>query len=283
MSTKTKKRRGPAGVSPETTQGIYARLITMRDRLSPTYRRIADFIIEHTEEIIYMSVTEVAKAADASEGSVVGLCRLVGTKGFQDLKISLARQLVEPVQFIHEDLQRDDSIPTVIEKIFNSNIQALTDTRSILSADAMERAVNIILEAERVEFYGIGSSAPIAIDAYYRMLRIGIRCSVAVDSHIQAVSASLTNSNVAVITISHSGSTIETVEATRLAKEAGAKTICITNYGKSPIQNYADVVLHTAARETRFRTEAMASRLAELCIVDMLTACIALATYERSL
>src|SRR5690606_3831252 len=187
MSTKTKKRRGPAGVSPETTQGIYARLITMRDRLSPTYRRIADFIIAHTEEIIYMSVTEVAKAADARDGSVVGLCRLVGTKGFQDLKISLARQLVEPVQFIHEDLQRDDRIRTVTEKIFNSNIQALAETRSIWSADAMARAVKIIVEAERVEFAGIASTAAIVMEAYYRMVRLGMRGSVAVDSQIQAV------------------------------------------------------------------------------------------------
>jgi DNA-binding MurR/RpiR family transcriptional regulator len=187
------------------------------------------------------------------------------------------------VQFIHEDLQPTDAVGTVVEKIFRSNIQALTETLKVLDVNAMQRAVDLILAAERVELYGIGSAAPVAVDAHYRMLRIGIPCAVVVDSHVQAVSASLTGPQVTTITISHSGSTQETLAATRLAKEAGARTIVITNYGKSPIQAYADLVLATAARETQFRTEAMTSRIAELCIVDTLNACLALATYERSL
>jgi RpiR family transcriptional regulator, carbohydrate utilization regulator len=214
---------------------------------------------------------------------VVRLCHQIGTTGYQDLKLALARELVEPVQFIHEDLQPADTVGTVVEKIFRSNVQALIDTLQVLDVGAMQRAVDLILAAERVELYGIGSAAPIAVDAHYRMLRIGIPCAVVVDSHVQAVSASLTGPTVTTLTISHSGSTRETLASTRLAKEAGAHTIVITNYGKSPIQAYADVVLYTAARETQFRTEAMTSRIAELCIVDTLNACLALATYERSL
>ena len=218
-----------------------------------------------------------------SEGSIVRLCQQLDLKGFQDLKLSLARDLVEPVQFIHEDLKPEDDVDTVVEKIFRSDIQALADTLKVLDLAAMQAAVKLILAAERVEFYGIGSAAPVAIDAHYRMLRIGIKCSVVVDSHVQAVSASLTGPEVVTVTISHSGSTMETLAATRLAKESGAKTIVITNYGKSPILAYADVVLHTAARETQFRTEALTSRIAELGIVDALNACVALATYQRSL
>jgi RpiR family carbohydrate utilization transcriptional regulator len=139
------------------------------------------------------------------------------------------------------------------------------------------------LVAERVEFYGIGSAAPIAEDIYYRMLRIGVKCAVATDSHVQAVSASLTDKSVVTVTISHSGSTRETLDATRLAKQSGAKTIVITNYGRSPIQEYADVVLHTAAQETRFRTEAMTSRVAQLSVVDTLYVCVAMARFEESL
>lgn len=104
-----------------------------------------------------------------------------------------------------------------------------------------------------------------------------------VDSHVQAISASLTGSRVATLTISHSGSTHETVAATRLAREAGARTIVITNYGKSPIQSHAEVVLSTMAKETRFRTEAMTSRIAQLSIVDALIAALALASYDRAI
>jgi RpiR family transcriptional regulator, carbohydrate utilization regulator len=140
----------------------------------------------------------------------------------------------------------------------------------------------MIRAAKRVEIYGIGSAATIAEDAHYRMLRIGLNVKAVVDSHVQVISAALTGPDVVVLTVSHSGSTHETVTATRLAKEAGAKTICITNFGKSPIQQFCDVLLLTMARETQFRTEAMTSRLAQLAIIDVLIACLALADYDRS-
>lgn len=260
--------------------GVLARLERMRDSLAPTGQRIADYILQNAAEVVHMSVTEVAEAARASEGSVIGLCQQIGARGFQQLKLSLAQDLVQPIQFIHEDLKREDDAQTVIEKIFQSDMQALRDTLSVVDAKAMTRAVEILLAAERVEVYGVGSAAPIAEDAHYRMLRIGMNCKVVIDSHMQAISASLTNPKVAILTVSHSGSTQETVAATRLAKEAGAKTICITNFGKSPIQSYVDVVLYTMASETKFRTEAMTSRIAQLAIVDALIACLALATYD---
>ena len=227
-------------------------------------------------------MTEVSEKTQASEGSVVGLCQQIGAKGFQNLKISLAQDLVQPVQFIHEDLQPDDGVAAVIEKIFHSDIQAIKDTLSVLDAGAMMKAVDVLKQARRIEVYGIGSAAPIAEDMHYRMLRIGLDCKVAVDSHVQAISASLTDETVATVTVSHSGSTRETVLATRLAKEAGAQTICITNYGKSPVQAYSDIVLYTMAKETKFRTEAMTSRIAQLAIVDALIACLALANYDEA-
>ena len=229
-----------------------------------------------------MSVSEVAERTGSSEGSIVGLCKNLGATGFQQIKIALAQEIVQPVQFIHEDLEPGDRAATVIRKIFQSNVRTLHDTQAALDAAALERAVHLLRQAERIEIYGIGSSATIAEDAHYRMLRIGLNAKVVVDSHIQAISASLTTPRVAVLTISHSGSTHETVTATRLAKEAGASTICITNLGKSPIQAYADVLLYTMARETHFRTEAMTSRLAQLAIIDVLIACLALSDYDNA-
>ena len=271
-----------AAKRPPPLDGILDRVRVVRASLPPAARRIAEFIAANAAEVVHMSVTELAERAGASEGSVVSLCRQLGAKGFHHLKLALARDLVRPIQFIHEDLERGDDVATIVEKVFLSDAQALQDTLKVLDRAAVARAVGLILAAERVELYGIGSAAPIAEDAHYRMVRIGINCKVVIDSHIQAISASLTNPKVAVITVSHSGSTHETVTAMRLAKEAGARTICITNFGKSPIQSYADVVLHTMARETEFRTEAMASRIAQLCIVDALIACLAIATYDEA-
>ncbi|WP_137387730.1 MurR/RpiR family transcriptional regulator [Rhodoligotrophos defluvii] len=262
--------------------GIMQRIQVIQASLPPVGRRIAAFVSEHADDVVHMSITEVAERIGVSEGSVIGFCQQIGARGFQQLKLALARDLVRPVQFIHEDLERGDDTATAITKIFRSGLQALEDTMRAVDPVQMKRAVDMILAADRVEVFGIGSAAPIAQDAHYRMMRIGLDARVHVDSHIQAISASLTGPNVAVITISHSGSTVETVAATRLAKEAGARTICVTNFGRSPIQKYADVVLHTVAKETMFRTEAMTSRIAQLAVIDALVACLALETYDEA-
>ncbi|WMT90446.1 MurR/RpiR family transcriptional regulator [Pelagibacterium sp. H642] len=272
--------------SPKTNpslSGVLDRLAALVPGLPPTARRIAVFITENAQDVVHMSITEVAEGASASEGSVIGLCRQLGARGFQEVKLSLARDLVQPIQFIHEDLARGDNTETVIDKIFHSNLQALQDTHKALNPEALYRAVEAIRGAQRVEVFGIGSAAPIAEDANYRLLRIGINSRATVDSHVQAITASLAGPNVAVLTISHSGSTVETLTATQLAKEAGATTIAITNFGKSPLLAHSDIVLNTLARETHFRTEAMTSRIAQLAIVDTLIASLALADYDRSL
>ncbi len=267
-----KSAEAPAGQ----ISAVLARIEALWPSLGPVGQRIADFIVSQPQEVVHMSVSEVAERTGSSEGSIVGFCKNLGATGFQQIKIALAQEIVRPVQFIHEDLEPGDKVSATIRKIFQSNVQTLHDTQAALDVKSMEKAVKLIKKARRIEIYGIGSAATIAEDAHYRMLRIGLDVKVVVDSHVQAISASLAGPDVAVLTVSHSGSTHETVTATRLAKEAGASTICITNFGKSPIQAFCDVLLFTMARETSFRTEAMTSRLAQLAIIDALIACLAL-------
>jgi DNA-binding MurR/RpiR family transcriptional regulator len=277
-----KRETVPPVVQTLTASAVLSRIHTLYPSLGAAAQRIADYVVEHSADVVHMSVTEVAERANASEGSVVGFCKRVGATGFQQLKILLAQEIVRPVQLIHEDLQPEDDAGVVIRKIFQSNVQTLRDTQANLDVQAMEKAVRLIKSARRIEIYGVGSAACIAEDAQYRMLRIGLDVKVVIDPHIQAVSAALTGPDVAVLTVSHSGSTHETVTATKLAREAGARTVCITNFGKSPIQAFADVVLFTMARETNFTTEAMTSRLAQLAIIDVLIACLALTDYDRA-
>jgi len=261
---------------------VLSRIRIRQASLGPSTRSIASFVLENPGQVVGMSVTELAEATGASDGSVINFCRQLGLSGFQQFKLSLAQETVKPVQFIHEDLQQTDDATAVCRKMFHAGIEALRDTLSVLDPDAIAAAVRAIKQAERIEIYGIGSSAPIAEDAQYRMLRIGLNVKVVTDSHIQAISASLTGPGVVVLTISHSGATHETLASTRLAREAGATTIVVTNFANSPLQAFADIKLFTMSRETKFRTEAMTSRIAQLCVLDALVAAIALDDYEHS-
>lgn len=275
-----KSRPRATGHTP--VHNVIARIQTTYKTLGPTSRLIADFILSQPDAVMRMSVTELSEQTGSSQGSVVNFCQNLGLSGFQQLKLSLAQAVVQPVQYIQEDLARTDDVETICRKMFHAGIQALRDSMSVLDPKSVAAAVEAIRKAKRIEIYGIGSSAPIAEDAHYRMLRIGLDAKAVTDSHIQAISASRTGPDVAVLTISHTGSTHETVVATQLAKEAGATTIALTNYARSPIQSHADITLFTMARETMFRTEAMTSRIAQLCVIDTLIAALALADYERA-
>lgn len=281
-SNRRQKNPRPTTAEQAPVENALSRVRVGYSSMAKGAKRIADYILENPARIVKMSVTELSEATDSSEGSIINFARVLGLTGFQQLKLSLAQESVQPVQYIHEDLAKSDSLDTACRKIFHSGIQALRDTLSVLDAKALAEAVKIFRRAKRIEIYGIGSSAPIAEDAHYRMLRIGLEAKAVTDSHIQAISASRTDPSVAVLTISHSGATHETVTATKLAKEAGAKTVVITNYARSPIQAHADVVLFTMARETLFRTEAMTSRIAQLCVLDTLIAALALTDYEKA-
>lgn len=269
-------------MEPPEAIGALERLRALRAGLPPAAGRIADVLLAHPAEVVHLSVTEIAERARASEGSVIALCRQVGVRGFQHLKIEIARGLVRPTQAIQEDLEPGDDAAAVLRKVFEGGRQALADTLAVIAPAALEAASGLLLGARRVEVFGIGSAAPVAEDAHMRLMRIGLDSRLLVDSHHQAVAAALAGPDVAVLTISHSGSTLETVTATRLAREAGARTVVVTNLGRSPISAHADVLLHTAARETRTRTEAMTSRIAQLAVVDALVSHAALTIGDRA-
>ena len=266
----------------QSVNAVLSRIRELQADLPPKAGQIAARIIGQPESFIHMSITEVAEACGVSEGTIVSFCRRVGVRGFQELKILLARDLIEPVQLIQENLHQGDDAATVTDHIFAAHAASLHETRRLLSMESLAQATSLLNEAQRIEIYGIGSSAPIAQDLSYRLLQLGLSASAVVDSHVQAVSAGMTGPTVATVTVSHSGSTVETVLATQLAREAGARTIGITRLGKSPLAAHCDVLLYTVANETRYRPEAMSSRVAQLAIIDTLVSCCALTHTERS-
>lgn len=249
---------------------------------SKTEKKIADYVFANDDKIIYMSVTEFAENCKVGETSIVRFCRKINLKGYQEFKLVLARESVNPQENLHEKIYENDSIEEIIKKVTSVNIEALQNTSKVLSALAVNKAINAILAADKVDIYGVGASAFTAGDAKYKFMRIGIKCEFFSDPHLQCMSAvDLTKKSVA-LGISFSGSTKDTVDSLSLAKKAGAFTIAITNYEKSPITKYADAVLLTSAEETPLRSGALTSKIAQLQVLDVLYTGVALKIGERA-
>src|SRR5271156_5156946 len=140
--------------------GCFIRIQGTYNSLRTAEQRVADFILKHAEELIYLTVTELAERTETSESTVVRLCQKIGYRGYQEFKIMLARDLVGPVEQVYEHIEPGDSLVELKTKVFQANAQALRDTIEVLSDDELKKAVEAIAGARRVEIYGIGGSAP---------------------------------------------------------------------------------------------------------------------------
>lgn len=239
-------------------------------KLSEKEKRIADYILKHPEDMIHNTINEVAEMLDIAEATVFRFCKRIGFKGFQEMKIALASEVISPIKQIHGKVNVDDDSKTINDKIFNSNVTTLQDTLNILEPEKVDRALEFIMNARRVEFYGIGGSAIIAMDAFHKFVRTGIDVFFSIDYHFQLASATrLTSEDVAIV-ISHSGTNKDTIKIFNAAKKHGARTVGITGYPKSPIGQETDVALYTSSEETEYRSEALSSRIGQLSLIDAL-------------
>jgi DNA-binding MurR/RpiR family transcriptional regulator len=270
-------------VEPVKVPGCFVRIHGTYSSLRTAEQRVADFILKAPEELIHLTVTELAEKTQTSESTVVRLCQKIGYKGYQEFKIMLARDLVGPTETIYEQIGPHDSLPALKTKVFQANAQALKDTIEVLSDGELERAVRAIAGCRKLEIYGIGGSAPLALDAYHKFMRLGIAAVWLDDSDLMAMSSSLLGVGDVALGISHTGASRDVCDAMENARRSGATTICITHRASSPLTKVAAIKLYTAAQETAFGSDAMSSRIAQLSIIDTLYAGVALTDYERSL
>ena len=258
--------------------------------LNPALKRIAAYILEHPEKIKLLRIKELASECEVSEATVTRFVRELNIATFQEFKIILAdvsssapNDTNKGGKYIYDDVAKGDSVESLIEKIAFRNLETLEETKKIINSVEIEKAVKAIDRSDIITIYCVGTSTIAAESARMRFYRIGKECIVYNDPANQAVSSSLLRKNSVAIGISNSGQSAPTVNALRMAQKSGAKTICITSSNTSPITRFADIKLYTVARQSSFFQESLASRVAQVFIIDILYASYALKHYNKSI
>ena len=246
-------------------------------------QKVAQTVLSRTEEVIYFSVLDLAEKAEVGETTVLRFCRKIGFRGYQEFKLALARELVHPVKNLHGEVGEDDSLKTIAQKLDAANRKAIEDTTALFLPDELERCVELLLAARTIHFYGAGTSAMTAQDAKYTCLRLGLRVDAFSESHLQAMAAATLGAGDVAIGLSVSGSTKDTIESLKVAREAGATVICITHYRRSPITQEADITLLTAAQEGPLQGGSLAAKIAQLHVIDVLFTAVAMRIKEKAL
>jgi DNA-binding MurR/RpiR family transcriptional regulator len=264
----------------EVAPGAIPRIRTRLATLAAAEQRAARFFVEEPGEAVRLPVKQLAARIGVSDATVVRASQALGFAGLRDLKLALAAEVATPLTAIHEAIGPDDSPTSVLRKVLSADSQAVLDALATLEPDAFTRSVEALDRASRIECYGVGSSLPICLDAAYRLLRIGLPAFCFPDPHMQAVAAGQLPPGAVAFVVSHTGRTTETLATVTKAKGTGATILLLTSHTETPLGELADVELVCAARETAFRTEAMASRIAHLSVVDALYVAVAVRRFD---
>ncbi len=239
--------------------------------LRSSEKRVADYISKNPKDIASFSITELAQRCSTSETTVNRLCHSIGYSGYVQMKISLTQNLAQSnVKTIPGDIKKGDKIIDAAEKLKYCLTLAIEHTFEILNISEFNRAIESILKAERIYFYGIGGSGYVAQIAHHLFLKAGIFNTACDSGYMQAVTAALLSRRDLAIGISHFGDTKDVVKALEIAKGKGATTIAITGNRKSAIVKNADINLFTFSKEEPIYGDFMEGKASQLFIIDLL-------------
>jgi DNA-binding MurR/RpiR family transcriptional regulator len=255
----------------------------MLEQLPTSERKIALYILENPRTVVNSTVSELGSRANTSGAAVIRLCKSLGLTGFQDLKVRIAGDLVKPVEQGYRDIEPGEPFFSIVQKTTINSIQSLRDSEEMVNYEELERAVQALLKAGNVHFFGIGASNIIAQDAQQKLIRINKGATAFIDTHLVATLIANAKEDDVVFGISNSGETPEVIKIMTLAKERGVKTISLTRYGHSAVSSLADIKLFTSySAEAPFRSAATSSRLAQLYMIDILFLSMATVQYSET-
>ena len=263
---------------------VLLKLREMKDNITPVEKMIAEYILENASEVPRLSIKMLATKSKTSDASVIRFCKTMGYGGYRDLIVSISGSLGgadEAQAEQYTDIMPGDDLQIIINNISMNNCRSIQDTLSVINRDEIARAVELLRKTQKIDFYGVGASGLVCMDAQQKFMRINKMCHAYIDGHSQlTASVLLKKSDVAVI-VSNSGSTTEILEALDIAKASGTPVIAITRYNKSELARKADVVLFISTPEITMRSGAMGSRIAMLNVIDILFAGVASAEYTN--
>lgn len=254
---------------------LLAQIEAVRERLSKAEQRVADYVLSHPDTIMALSIAALAGAVGVSQPTVARFCMALGFSGFKEFKLRLVQSLAGGVPFVHRDVGVGDPASALVAKVLDRTIAALMRVRSDLNAADLDRAIHLLANAHRIEFYGLGNSGIIAADAQHKFFRLGMPTVAYTDPHIHGMAATLLQPGAAVMAISNTGRTRDLLRSVEYARQAGADVVAITASG-SPLAKLSTVALCADVEEDPDVYSPMTSRIAHLAIIDVLAVGVAL-------
>ncbi|EKQ55530.1 MULTISPECIES: MurR/RpiR family transcriptional regulator [unclassified Clostridium] len=254
----------------EVEKSVLDKILCIYKNLYEAEKKIADYVINNKEKVIEMTVSELATQSNVSEATIVRFCKKCDLKGFYDLKISIAKEMVKSKNSTVSNELDSNNIGQSLQNILANKIEELKQTISMMSEEEIKKILDAIKSARIVQFAAVGNTIPVAMDGTYKFNQLGISSLTSTIWETQlAFAYTLTKEDV-VIVISNSGSSKELVTLLEIANEKKATTISITNHENSPVANKSKYHINTSTREKLFLDEFSFSRVSAMVVIETL-------------
>ena len=231
---------------------------------------VGEFILADPKSIITMKTAEASSAMGISEPTLIRFCKALGFTGYQELKINLSQQLAADDYFVMYEIDQNDTLHELCEKVFDTTISEILNVRSQIDQNVLSDAIEILANAGRVEFYAFGGSAPVAMDGQHKFFRLKIPSSYISDPHIQFMSANSLGKDDVVVVISQSGTTSALIDSVKIVRKSGVKVIGIMP-GNTPLASICDYPLVINIGDNNRISKPHTSRIAYTAVIDVLT------------
>lgn len=244
-------------------------------RLSKSDRKLANIVQNDPSSVIHLSIASLAKLADVSEPTVNRFCHKLGCDGYPDFKLRLAQEISSGGQLFVENMDRDDDSVIVVKKIMGSIQTSIQSLAKTINPEVLNDAAEIITQCKSVNFFGMGASSSVALDAQHKFFRFGMPVIAHTDFINQRMMCSMMESSDVAVFISYTGRTAAMIENAQLANQRNASVIGITTQG-SPLASQCSYVLNAVTVEDTDLFTPMTSRIIHLAVIDMLATMVAL-------
>lgn len=248
----------------------------------------ADYVLEHMEQILDLSIDRLAHNAGVSQPTVLRMLRSAGFSGYRDFCYRLVAELAKKAgageggkgPMYGYTLDKSTPLEEIPFNMAATTQKMLEETIKNFSGKIYQKTVEALANARLIDIYGVENSEATALDLLTKLLYLGLPCRYFSDCYHQQIAAgALTPEDVAV-GISYSGESKDTVDSLRTAKKAGARTIAVTNFKDAAISRYADILICTSQEQLMYG-DAIFSRSCQILVVDMIYMGIISLDYDR--
>ncbi|MUK00703.1 SIS domain-containing protein [Vibrio cholerae] len=214
---------------------VLARIRTSKGSLGPSEAKVASVILADAEEVVDWSTAELASRAGTSTATVIRACQSLGFRGFQHLRLELARSV--PLL----PREQDD----IVGGTFNDALVTLRLAQESIDPARIETIAEEIRAAARVVLVGNGFSGPPLQDFAMRLSTLGRWVEAPVDPLAQQFAVHSLKPGEICFALSYSGANVQTLQACAAAAERNARVLVVTSYAQSPLGRLADLVVST--------------------------------------